>query len=152
MVRDLLSHENDWSMSKCMQGRWARLQFYYKPDCEAINQVVGFSVQDSVKCSWGWSIPGFDKAFTSGLGLDALSLALHTVVQLVVSFNSGLQRGISQEYCFFVSSQWWFDFVLSLRRIELESHYANQTFHVFFVLRITGYIRTQGEVCTVKGL
>ena len=44
------------------------------------------------------------KAFTSGLGLDAMSLAWPTVVQLVVSFNSGLQWGISQEYSFFVSS------------------------------------------------
>ena len=45
------------------------------------------------------------KAFTSGLGLDAVSLSWPTVVQLVVSFNSGLQWGISQEYSFFVSSQ-----------------------------------------------
>ena len=45
------------------------------------------------------------KAFTSGLGLDAVSLAWPIVVQLVVSFNSGLQWGISQEYFFFVSSQ-----------------------------------------------
>ena len=39
-----------------------------------------------------------------------LDLAWPTVVQLVVSFNSGLQWGISQEYSFFVSSQWliWF--------------------------------------------
>ena len=46
------------------------------------------------------------KAFTSGLGLDAMTLAWSTVVQLVVSFNSGLQWGISQEYSysFFVSS------------------------------------------------
>ena len=42
---------------------------------------------------------------SSGLGLDAMSLAWPTVVQLVVSFNSGLQLGISQEYSFFVSSQ-----------------------------------------------
>ena len=41
------------------------------------------------------------KAFTSGLGLDAMSLAWPTVVQLVVSFNSGLQWGISQEYSLF---------------------------------------------------
>ena len=33
------------------------------------------------------------QAFTSGLGLDAMSLAWPTVVQLVVSFNSGLQWG-----------------------------------------------------------
>ena len=32
------------------------------------------------------------------MGLDAMSLTLPTVVQLVVSFNSGLQWGISQEY------------------------------------------------------
>ena len=31
------------------------------------------------------------KAFTSGLGLDALSLAWPAVVQLVVCFNSGSQ-------------------------------------------------------------
>ena len=50
------------------------------------------------------------KAFTSGLGLDAMSLAWPTMVQLVISFNSGLQWGISQEYSFFGSSQWsiWF--------------------------------------------
>ena len=59
------------------------------------------------------------KAFTSGLGLDALSVTWPTVVQLVVSFNSGLQWGISQEYSFFVSSQWsiWFC-VFSLRCID----------------------------------
>ena len=34
-----------------------------------------------------------------------LSLAWPTVVQLVVSFNSGLQWGISQEYSFFVLLQ-----------------------------------------------
>ena len=34
-----------------------------------------------------------------------LDLAWPTVVQLVVSFNSGLQWVISQEYSFFVSSQ-----------------------------------------------
>ena len=47
----------------------------------------------------------YGRAETSGLGLDAMSLTWPTVVQLVVSFNSGLQRGISQEYSFFVSSQ-----------------------------------------------
>ena len=45
------------------------------------------------------------KAFTSGLGLAAMSLAWPTVVQLVVFFNSGLQWGISQEYSFFFTSQ-----------------------------------------------
>ena len=45
------------------------------------------------------------RAFTSGFGLDAMSLAWSTVVQLVVFFNSGLQWGVSQEYSFFVSSQ-----------------------------------------------
>ena len=41
---------------------------------------------------------------------DETPLAWPTVVQLVGSFNSGLQWGISQEYSFFVSSQWsiWF--------------------------------------------
>ena len=29
-----------------------------------------------------------------------------------------------------------FDFMFSLRCIELESHYVNRTFNVFFVLRI----------------
>ena len=46
------------------------------------------------------------KAFINGLGLYAVSLAWSTVVQLVVSFNSGLQWGISQEHSFFDSSQW----------------------------------------------
>ena len=42
---------------------------YYKPDglynlstltlYEVIYQVVYFSVQDSVECSYGWGIPGF---------------------------------------------------------------------------------------------
>ena len=36
---------------------------------------------------------------------DAMSLAWSYVVQIVVSFNSGLKWGISQEYTFFVSSQ-----------------------------------------------
>ena len=49
--------------------------------------------------------PQSTKAFTSGLGLEAMSLAWPTVVQLVVSFNSALQWGISQEYSFFISSQ-----------------------------------------------
>ena len=59
------------------------------------------------------------KAFTSGLGLDAMSSAWPAVVQLVVSFNSGLQWGISQEYSFVVSSHSdRFEFVLSLRYIN----------------------------------
>ena len=45
------------------------------------------------------------KAFTSRLGLDDMSLAWPTVVQLVVTFKSGLKWGIYQEYSFFVSSQ-----------------------------------------------
>ena len=67
------------------------------------------------------------KAFIGGLGLDAMSFAWHTVVQLVVVFDSGLQWGISQEYSFFFSSQWSIWDAL----IELESHYANRTFYVF---------------------
>ena len=51
--------------------------------------------------------------FTSGLGLDAMTLFWPTVVQLVVSFNSGLQWGISQEYSFFVSSM--IDLILCFR-------------------------------------
>ena len=67
------------------------------------------------------------------MGLGAMSLAWPTVVHLVVSFNSGLQWGISQEYSFFVSCHSdRFDFVFSLRCIELGSHYANRTFYVFF--------------------
>ena len=70
----------------------------------------------------------------SGLGFDALSLALSTVVQLVVSFNSGLQWWISQESPFFVSSQWSFWFVCFRwdTLIELRSYYANRNFYVFF--------------------
>ena len=77
------------------------------------------------------------KAFTSGFGLDAMSLAWPTVVQLVVSFNSGLQWGMSQEYSFFVSSV--IDLILCFccdALTELGSFYANRTFYVFFVLRI----------------
>ena len=51
------------------------------------------------------SMTASTSSFPSGLGLDAVSLAWPTVVQLVVSFNSGLWCGISQEYSFFVSSQ-----------------------------------------------
>ena len=74
------------------------------------------------------------KALTSGLGLDAMSLFWPTVVQLVACFNSGLQLGISQEYSLFRHSG-RFDFVFSLRCIELGSHNANWIFYVFFVLR-----------------
>ena len=40
----------------------------------------------------------------------SLHYKFQLVVQLVVSFNSGLWWGITQEYTFFVSSQWsiWF--------------------------------------------
>ena len=48
------------------------------------------------------SRPGH-KSVSGWLGLDDMSLAWPTVVQLVVSFNSGLQLGISREYSFFVS-------------------------------------------------
>ena len=44
-------------------------------------------------------------SFHKWVGLDAMSLAWPTIVQLVGSFNSGLQLGISQEYSFFISSQ-----------------------------------------------
>ena len=57
------------------------------------------------------------KAFTNGLGLDAMSLAWLAVVQLVVSFNSGLQWGISQQYTLFRHSD-RFDFVFTLRCID----------------------------------
>ena len=51
------------------------------------------------------SMTASTQSFRKWLGLDAMSLAWPTVVQLVVSFNSGLQWGISQECSFFVSSQ-----------------------------------------------
>ena len=62
-------------------------------------------------------------------------LAWPTVVQLVVSFNSGLQWGISQEYSFFVSSQWsiWFLCFRWDALIESGSQYANVIFYVFLV-------------------
>ena len=75
---------------------------------------------------------GLDIKLHKWLGLDALSLVWPTVIEVVVSFNSGLQWGISQEYSFFVSSKCHrFDFVFSLRCIS-GSHYANRTFYVFF--------------------
>ena len=52
------------------------------------------------------------------LGLDAMSLAWSTVVQLVVPFNSDLQWGISQEYSFLFRHSDRFDFVFSLRCID----------------------------------
>ena len=58
------------------------------------------------------------KAFTSRLGLDAKSLFWPTVVRLVVSFNSGLQWGISQEYSSLFRHSGRFDFVFSLRCID----------------------------------
>ena len=64
--------------------------------------------------------------FTSGLGLDAVSLAWPTVVQQVVSFNSGLQWGLSKSTLSLFRHSDRFDFVFSLRCTELESHYANR--------------------------
>ena len=78
------------------------------------------------------------KAFTSGLGLDVMSLAWPTVVQLVVSFNSGLQWGISQEYSFFVSSQWsiWVCVFAEIHWLSEEAIMRTELFMYFFVLRI----------------
>ena len=76
------------------------------------------------------------KAFTNGLGLDAVSLAWPTVVHLAVSFNSALQWGLAKSTLCFVTV---IDLILCFRwdaLIELGSHYANQTFYVFFILRI----------------
>ena len=90
------------------------------------------------------------KTFTSGLGLDAMYLAWPTGVQLVVSFNSGLQWGISQEYTFFVSSKWsiWF-------YVFTEMHWVRKPLcepNFLCIFCIKNYIGTQGEACTVKGL
>ena len=76
------------------------------------------------------------EAFTCWLGLDAMSLAWPTVVQLVVSFNSSLQWGISQEYSFFVS--WVIDLILrSLRCIDwVRKPLCEPNFLCIFVLRI----------------
>ena len=95
------------------------------------------------------------KAFTSGLRLDAMSLAWPTVVQLVVCFNSGLEWGISQEYSFFVSSQWSIDFVFSLRCIDWVRNplcEPNVLCIFCFLVFIKNYIGIQVEVCTVKSL
>ena len=65
-----------------------------------------------------------------------MSLAWPTVVQLLVSFNSGLQWGIRVLFLCFVTVT---DLILCFHRnvlIELGSHYTNRTFYVFFVLRI----------------
>ena len=58
-----------------------------------------------------------------------MSLALPTVVQLVVSFNFSLQWGMTQEYSFTV-----IDFILCFRWgafVELGGHYAERAFCVF---------------------
>ena len=91
------------------------------------------------------------KAFTSGLVHDAMSLAWPTVVQLVVSFNSGLHWGINQEYSFFVSSQWliWFCVFTEMHWLSQEAIMWTELFMYFC---IKNYIGIQGEVCTVKGL
>ena len=84
------------------------------------------------------------KAFTSRLGLDAISLAWPAVVQLVVSFNSGLQWGISQEYPFFVLSQWsiWLRCIDCVRKPLCEPK-----FFMYFWLRIiSGPIKPPGSV------
>ena len=90
------------------------------------------------------------KAFTNGLGLDAVSLAWPTVVQPVVSFDSGLQWGMRQEYSFFVSSRWsiWFC-------VFAEMHWVRKPLcepNFLYSFCIKNYIGTQGEVCTLKGL
>ena len=79
------------------------------------------------------------KAFTSGFGLDAVSLAWPIVIQLVVSFNSGLQWGISQALStlslFRHSDR--FDFVFSLRCIDrVRKPLCEPNFLCIFVLRI----------------
>ena len=74
--------------------------------CLVINPTSVDSYASLFNCGSGLRLnDGLDIKFTSGFGLDAMSLAWPTVVQLVVSFNSGLQWGISQGYSFFVSSQ-----------------------------------------------
>ena len=78
------------------------------------------------------------KAFTSGLGLDAMSLAWLIVVQLVVFFNSGLQWGIIQEYLSLFRHSDRFDFVFSLRCIDwVRKPLCEPNFfmYFFFVLR-----------------
>ena len=90
------------------------------------------------------------KAFTSGLGLDAMSLACPTVVQLVVSFKSGLQWGISQEYCLFVSSRRSIWFCVFAEMHWVRKPLCEPNFLCIFCIK--NYIGTKGEVCSVKGL
>ena len=73
------------------------------------------------------------KAFTSGLGLDALSLAWPAVVQLVIFFHSALFHHCDQFD--FVSSLWCIDWG-AIMRTELSVYFC-----------IKKYIGTQVEVC-----
>ena len=88
------------------------------------------------------------KAFKSGLGLDAMSLAWPTVVQLVVSFNSGLQWRITLFLCFVTVIELMILCFHWDALIELESHYAN----IVCIFCIKNFVGTQCEVCTVKDL
>ena len=74
------------------------------------------------------------KMKTSGLGLDALSLAWPAVIQLVVFFNSwrAVGLGLDKSTCLCVIIV--INLILCRRYgayIELGSHYANRTFYVF---------------------
>ena len=92
-----------------------------------------FNCTTVVRASDSMTFPSLRKAFTSGLGLDALSLVWLSVVQLVVFFNSRslvLCWAKSTCLCFIIV----INFTLFLRYgawIELGSHYANRTFMYF---------------------
>ena len=58
------------------------------------------------------------KAFTSGLGLDAMSLAWPTVVQLVVSFTLAYSGGLAKSTLSLFRHSDRFVFVFSLRCID----------------------------------
>ena len=76
-------------------------------------------------------------SFHKWVGAWCYVLAWPTVVQLLVSFNSGLQWGIRVLFLCFVTV---IDLILCFHwdaLVELGSHYANRTFYgYYFVLRI----------------
>ena len=90
------------------------------------------------------------KAFTSGLGLDAISLAWPPVVQLVVSFNSdSLGGGLAKSTLSLFRHSSRVNFVFSLRCIDwVRKPLCEPNFLCIFCIK--NYIGTQGEVCKWK--
>ena len=79
----------------------------------------------------------------------AISLAWPTDVQLVVSFNSGLQGGLAKSTLSLFRHSDQSEFVFSLRCIDCVRKPLCEYFLCIFIKNNIG---TQGEVCTVKCL